>query len=89
MAISPADVSYFAHKFGSMVKYLPAFHSNNHISSEAGDGAFVLYHGNLSVGENNFAALYLVNEVFDNRIEFQNTFSNCGSKSNKSSYSGS
>lgn len=68
LAISPADVSYFAHKFGSMVKYLPAFHSNNHISSEAGDGAFVLYHGNLSVGENNFAALYLVNEVFDDEL---------------------
>ncbi|MGE3826007.1 MAG: glycosyltransferase [Bacteroidia bacterium] len=33
---------------------------------KSGKGEFVLYHGSLEVGENNEAALFLVNQVFSN-----------------------
>lgn len=62
-AISPEETAYYASKF-SNTKYLPAFHSNDGLNVLAGKGRFILYHGNLGVGENNKAALYLVHEVF-------------------------
>lgn len=68
LAISPSDVSYFTQKYGHGVKYLPAFQSNQALSGELGKGEFALYHGNLAVGENNFAALYLVNEIFSEEL---------------------
>ena len=43
---------------------VPAFHAQDGVSSSKGTGKFILYHGNLGVGVNNFAALYLVNDVF-------------------------
>jgi len=64
-AISPNDRKYFVKK-NSSTFYLPAFHPNDSINISKSISDFVLYHGNLSVGENNQAALYLVNEVFAN-----------------------
>ncbi len=63
MPISPKDTEYYKSKF-SRVQYLPAFHPSNTVESQTGRGDFVLYHGNLGVGENNKAALFLVHEVF-------------------------
>ncbi len=63
LAISPNDKSYFDAKFKNVI-YLPAFHPNKKVVAISGKGSYVLYHGNLGVGENNEAALYLVNEVF-------------------------
>lgn len=63
-AISPQETEYYASKFQQTI-YVPAFHSNNQLESKTGKGKFILYHGNLGVGENNKAALYLVHEVFD------------------------
>lgn len=62
-AISPEDQGYYQKQF-PQVKYLPAFHSNEKVVSKPGKGKFILYHGNLAIGENHKAALYLVNEVF-------------------------
>ncbi len=62
-AISPADFNHFRKKFES-VTYMPAFHPNQHLRNENGRGDFILYHGNLAVGENDQAARFLVNEVF-------------------------
>ncbi len=62
-AISPADELYYKKNF-STARYVPAFHSNGGFQNKTGRGKFLLYHGNLSVGENNKAALYLVHEVF-------------------------
>src|SRR5207248_958336 len=62
-AISPNDTRYFSEHF-SHVHYIPAFHPNETITSQPGKGGFAFYHGNLSVGENNEAALYLVNKIF-------------------------
>jgi hypothetical protein len=63
LAISPSDHHYLNKKYHNSI-LLPAFHANDDISIKTGNGKFVLYHGNLVVGENHFAAMYLVNEVF-------------------------
>ncbi|MEZ4804119.1 MAG: glycosyltransferase [Bacteroidia bacterium] len=63
LAISPSDHNYLNKKYHNSI-LIPAFHSNDSVHISEGTGKFVLYHGNLSVGENNFAALYLVNKVF-------------------------
>lgn len=48
------------------VEYIPLFLPAWKIKSNLGTGTFCLYHGNLSVEENNEAALWLFNEVFSN-----------------------
>jgi hypothetical protein len=63
-AISPNDTDYYKTQFNN-VHYVPAFHPNEKLTNKTGKGDFAFYHGNLSVGENNEAALYLVNKVFD------------------------
>jgi hypothetical protein len=62
-AISPDDYKLLNLRFDD-VFYLPVFHGNKEVVIGKGDGKYSLYHGNLSVGENNEAALYLVNQVF-------------------------
>lgn len=62
-AISRNDTIYFDKKYKNAF-YIPAFHSNEQVQIRPGKGKFALYHGNLAVGENNEAALYLVNKVF-------------------------
>jgi len=66
-AISPEDYKYFNNKYGNAY-YLPVFHGNYpvNIKYQQNKSHFCLYHGNLGVGENHQAAMYLVNEVFDN-----------------------
>lgn len=63
-AISPADFAYLNKKFKG-VFYLPAFHSNEQVQISTEDEPFVLYHGNLGVGENDVAARFLLREVFN------------------------
>ncbi len=64
-AISPNDRAYYAARFKS-VEYISAFHPFDEVKILTGRSDFAFYHGNLSVGENNEAALYLVNTVFRN-----------------------
>lgn len=64
-AISRKDTDYFEKKYKHAF-YLPAFHSNENVKSHTGKGHFAFYHGNLSIGENNEAAIWLINEVFGN-----------------------
>ena len=63
--ISPNDTQYFKSKYGN-AHYIPAFHSFTKVNSRIGKGAYAFYHGNLAIGENDMAALYLVQEVFKN-----------------------
>ncbi|MBL4654356.1 MAG: glycosyltransferase [Bacteroidia bacterium] len=65
IAISPLEYEYYKNKFGEKAEYIAGFHANNEITSKEGKGEYALYHANLSVGENNKAALFLVNEVFN------------------------
>ena len=45
--------------------YVPIFHVNETVNIKAGKGNYALYHGNLSVPENENAALYLIHKVFN------------------------
>jgi glycosyltransferase involved in cell wall biosynthesis len=62
LAISLADEKELRTRY-SNVTHVSAFHSNEEVGIRPGQGKFVLYHGNLEVGENNEAALYLVEKV--------------------------
>jgi hypothetical protein len=61
--ISPMETAYLQSTYGH-THYIPAFHSNNDVASLTGKGEYVLYHGNLSIPENDNAAIYLASKVF-------------------------
>ena len=63
LAISPGDTTALLSRYPN-VEYVPAFHPNTQITSKTGRGRFALYHGKLSVGENDEAAKFLVDKVF-------------------------
>ena len=63
-AISPADQIVLNLKYRNSF-YLPVFHSNSELKSKTGKGNYILYHGNLGVGENNEAALFLVDKIWN------------------------
>ena len=60
--ISKSDYEYlrFSHE---NLTYVPAFHSNADITSTPGHGNYILYQGNLSVAENNQAALFIAMKI--------------------------
>ncbi len=62
-AISPFDRDHFA-QVNPRTHLVTAFHESDRLSCQKGQGEYVLYHGNLAVGENNHAACYLASEVF-------------------------
>ena len=64
LGISPADTEYLQKKFPH-VHYTPAFHPFEKVRSKTGKGDYAIYHGNLSVPENNQAAFYLIHKIFD------------------------
>ncbi|MBE0652801.1 MAG: glycosyltransferase [Bacteroidales bacterium] len=64
-AISENDYRYFKRKFLNTF-HLDAFHSSEEPDIIAGQGDYLLYHGNLSVPENLKAAIYLIENVFVN-----------------------
>lgn len=61
--ISSADAKTLSAHYKN-VHHISAFHPNEQVKIKEGRGDFCLYHGNLEVGENNGASLYLVNEIF-------------------------
>ncbi len=65
LAISEKDKKHYA-QINSNCLYLPAFHQNTEfaLSPKVELGKFILYHGNLGVGENNLAAKYIVKEIW-------------------------
>jgi glycosyltransferase involved in cell wall biosynthesis len=63
--ITEKDTAAFRNEYGlAHVFFLPPFTPFNTINSEEGMGDYCLYHGNLSVAENEKAALWLIKEVF-------------------------
>ena len=62
-AISQQDVDHFS-KFYENVLLVPGFNATDSVCSETGRGEYVLYHGNLSVRENEDAAKWLIENVF-------------------------
>jgi hypothetical protein len=78
-SISQNDTGYF-NKIYNNAFYLPAFHANTEINVKAGKGDYILYHGNLGIGENDEAAMFLVSKVFD---DMEETFIIAGNKPSK------
>lgn len=65
LAVSDEDAKLYRNEFHARVHFLPAFLPFKKISTERGKGSFCLYHGNLSVNENEKAAIWLLKEVFN------------------------
>lgn len=70
LAISESDKQYLSKKYSNVI-YVPAFHSNEKINCLRGKGKYALYHGNLSIGENHAAAIFLITEVFSQLPEIK------------------
>lgn len=70
LTISPDDEVYFKQLLEkenlneNIVQYIPAFHPNALIESRTGRGEYALFHGKLSVPDNEQAAIYLIKKVF-------------------------
>jgi hypothetical protein len=62
-AISQKDADYFGKHYQN-VTLVPGFNAADSVCSETGRGEYVLYHGNLSVKENETAAKWLIENVF-------------------------
>lgn len=62
VCISTNDAAYYR-KMKANTHYVPAFHPNNFVESQLGRGEYVLFHGKLSVPDNERAALWLIEEV--------------------------
>ncbi|MFO7614910.1 MAG: glycosyltransferase family 1 protein [Bacteroidales bacterium] len=66
LAVSMHDTRYLQKHFpGKQIYHLPSFHANEKVAIFPGRGDYALYHGNIEVSENEFAATYLINNVFD------------------------
>ncbi len=69
LAAAIKDVTTYKEKFNAKnISYLPVFIPYRDITSKEGLGTFCLYHGNLSVAENEKAAIWLIKNVF-NKIQ--------------------
>ena len=65
LAVSEKDEALYREEFGaSHVATLPVFVPFTEVRSKEGTGCFCLYHGNLSVAENEEAAVWLLKKVF-------------------------
>ena len=62
-AISQKDADYFSKRYQNVI-VVPGFNAADSVCSELGRGEFVLYHGNLSIRENEDAAKWLIENVF-------------------------
>lgn len=64
MPIAEHEYDFFKSHYPEKInKWIPAFHTHNHVESLTGTGNYILYHGNLSHPENAEAAMFLLNEV--------------------------
>jgi len=72
LAVSEEDVTTYQQELGAKrISHLPVFVPYSDVKSPEGIGCFCLYHGNLSVGENERAAAWLMKEVFaDLKVPF-------------------
>ena len=72
IAVSKKDADYLQKEFPqNKVEFVPCFHGNDEVTSMAGQSGFLLYHGKLSVKENEKAALYLVENSFSRLTPFR------------------
>jgi glycosyltransferase involved in cell wall biosynthesis len=66
VAVSEQDADFYREEFGvKNIVYLPVFLPFIQITSQKGKGCYCLYHGNLSVAENEKTVEWLLKEVFN------------------------
>ncbi len=64
--LSKDDTTYFRERYPGKfraVKHIPPFHENSKVRSKPGRGSYVLYHGNLSVCENEKMAMFILEKI--------------------------
>ncbi len=70
LTISPDDDEYYKKLYEAQnlnensIVYIPPFHPNSGVEIKTGTGNYVLFHGKLSVSDNEKVAFYLINNVF-------------------------
>lgn len=65
IAVSTTDAAYLRKQFPQhRIEFIPCFHENDRITALPGISNFILYHGKLSVIENEYAVLFLIKQVF-------------------------
>lgn len=66
LAVSKADVDVYKQEFNAEnIQYLPVFLPYTLAVGKEGKGCFCLYHGNLAINENEEAAIWLLQNVFN------------------------
>jgi hypothetical protein len=64
--LSTNDTNIYQQLFNAKsISFLPAFLPYDYLKSEIGKGTYCLYHANLSINENENAALWLIENVFN------------------------
>jgi len=63
-AISHNDNQHLSQKFQNVFT-CSAFHPYEYVDIKEGKGSYALYHGSLEVNENHYAAMFLVNSIFN------------------------
>ncbi len=63
LTLSGTDEAYYR-ALKANTHYIPAFHPNEAVDIQLGRGEYVLFHGKLSVPDNELAATWLIEEVF-------------------------
>ena len=65
-AVSRMDVDLYKNLFKATdIQYMPVFIPYTNADGKAGQGSYCLYHGNLGINENEEAAIWLLQEVFN------------------------
>ncbi len=64
LTVSTDDEAYFKEMKPSTY-YLPVFHPNKNVDIQTGRGDYVLFHGKLSVADNERAAIWCIENVFE------------------------
>lgn len=66
LSVTHKDADTYKEVFGAAnIKYLPVFLPYTSVTGKEGKGSYCLYHGNLSVAENEKAAIWLCEKVFN------------------------
>jgi glycosyltransferase involved in cell wall biosynthesis len=66
-SVTEKDAKIYRQKFHcTNIQYLPLFLPRWRIECKPGMGSFCLYHGKLSVDENEYAAIWLIGKIFKN-----------------------
>jgi len=65
LTLTEKDRQVYKSKFNAgHINYLPVFTEDQQVQTQNGSGNYVLYHGNLSVAENERAAVWLLEKIF-------------------------